>query len=137
MRLTVNDSHEVVVSSVGDAQPHWRTVRSQQFSEVWLDTGEDGPSLTMLVNGERAWLMYLRHHEDAGFSSRNPEYSGPPDALMEFVLVNGQGDEYPVAWTVSLEQALRACEYYISTQGGRSPDIVWHDDTTGGETQGA
>ena len=75
---------------VADVRPYMLAlVRQQEFTEVWLDAGEEGPALAMLVNAEHAWLMYLRDHDgDHGFSSRNPYYAGPPDALMKFMLVN-------------------------------------------------
>jgi hypothetical protein len=129
VQLTVN-GQVVAVPPVADVRPYVLALaRQQQFTEVWLDAGEEGPALAMLVNAEHAWLMYLRDHEgDPGFSSRNPHYAGPPDALMKFILVNGQGDQYPVARTLSLEQAVGACEYFVATQGSRSPDIVWRND---------
>lgn len=128
MRLSVNGQN-ATVSAVADLRLYWRAVRGRQFAEVWLDVSENGPALAMLVNGERAWLMYLRDREgDPGLSSRNPDFSGPSEALMEFVLDNGQLDEYPIAWTLSTEQAIAACEYFVATRGGRSPEIVWHDD---------
>ncbi len=103
-------------------------VRQQQFSELWLDVGDEGPSLAMLVNGTQAWLMYLcDHHGDPGFHSLNPSYHGPADLLMQFQLNNGQMDEYPVAWTLALEDACDACIYFATTQGERSPTITWED----------
>jgi hypothetical protein len=117
MRLSVN-GQEATVSVAADLRPYWQAVRGRQFSEVWLNADEQEPVLAMLVNGERAWLMYLGEAGDTGFSSRNPRYAGPPDALMEFVLDNGQLDEYPIAWTLPLEQAMATCEYFAVTQGG-------------------
>ena len=41
--------------------------------------------------------MYLRNDEgDPGYSTRNPDYTGPEDAKIEYRLENGQVDEYPV-----------------------------------------
>lgn len=129
MHLSAN-GQSATVSAVADLRSYWQAVRMRQFSEIWLDAGEDGPALAMLVNSERARLMYLRDREgDPGLSSRNPTYSGPSDALMEFVLDNGQLDEYPIAWTLPTEHAMAACEYFVATRGGCSPEIVWHDDT--------
>ena len=83
VRLSVN-GQEALVSAAADLGPYWQAVRRRQFSEVWLEAGNDGPALAMLVNGERAWLMYLRDREgDLGLSSRNPAYSGPPVALTD------------------------------------------------------
>jgi hypothetical protein len=127
MRLTIN-GQEATVSTAADLSSFWRAVRERQLSEVWLACGEEGPALAMLVNGEHAWLMYLRDQDgDPGLSSRNPEYAGSSDELLEFMLANGQRDEYPIAWTLPLEQAMAVCEYFVTTQGDRSPEIVWHD----------
>ena len=110
-----------------DLRQYLERVREQQFSEVWLNFGEEGPSMMMLVNGVHAWLMYLQDHDDPGFHSLNPSYHGPVEQMMKFELSNGQMDEYPVAWTLTLEEAFRACEYFVITQGGRSPAITWQD----------
>jgi len=124
------DNRAVPITTVEELRKLLEQVHQQQFSEVWLDAGEEGPALAMLVNGVHAWLMYLRHHDgDPGFSSRNPRYTGPAQASMQFLLSNGQMDEYPVALTLPLEEACAACEYFVLSQGGRSPAITWHDDS--------
>src|SRR5678815_3132714 len=46
------------------------------FAEVWVDHGPY-PALCALMNGNLGWLMWARYEGDAGFSSRNPAYSGP------------------------------------------------------------
>src|SRR5512138_3770171 len=66
-----------------------KTARQQEFAEIWVEL--DGfPSLCALVHGQSAWMMYLRHDGDEGFSSRNAAYSGPRGLMMEFMLANGQ-----------------------------------------------
>lgn len=128
--LFILDNLAISITSVEELRKHLERVHQRQFSEVWVDAGEQGPALLMLVNGSHAWLMYLRHHDgDTGFSSRNPHYTGPASATMPFLLGNGQIDEYPVAWTLSLEEASVACEYFVLSQGGQPPDITWHDDS--------
>ncbi len=135
MRLTIN-SQAVTVSTAATMGEYWQAMKRQQFSDIWLDESDNGPALAMLVNGERAWLLYLRDHEgDPGLSSRNPHYEGSPDAHMEFILDNGQLDLYPISWTLTVEKAIAACEYFVATSGGRSPDILWHDNATADETQ--
>jgi hypothetical protein len=110
------------------------TESGRQFGEVWLEATDDGPALCMLVNGNQAFLIYLGDNNgDLGFTSRNPRYEGPMDAVMEFELSNGQIDEYPAAWAVPLNDALEACEHFVASGGGRSPDITWHDDSSGDE----
>ena len=73
-----------------------------QYKEIWATT-KDGQSIAALINGNTGWLMYLRHHRgDAGFRSHNPDYAGPEDAVQDYILSNGQRDEYPLAWALLL-----------------------------------
>ena len=115
------------VPTAKDLRQCLEQVRQQQFSELWLIAGDDGPSLTMLVNGAYAWLMFLQNQDDVGFHSLNLSYHGSAELRMKFQLSNGQMDEYPVAWTLALEDAFDACEYFMTTQGRRSPAITWED----------
>jgi hypothetical protein len=94
--------------------------------DVWFER-EDGKILTAFVNGDRAWLMYRRDDADAGFSSRDPDYAGPEEAQLSYILGNGQQDEYPVSWTISINGAMRAVEYFFRT-GEKAPWVTWHDD---------
>jgi hypothetical protein len=97
MRLTIN-GQEATVSTAADPRLYRQAVRGREVSEVWLADDGAGSAMAMLVNGERAWLIYFRDRdEDPGLSSRNPDYAGPPYARMAFVLDNGQRDEYPIA----------------------------------------
>jgi hypothetical protein len=96
------------------------------FDEVWVES-PDGQSLCALINGDRGWLMYLRYSGDSGFSSRNPNYDGPPDAKIEYILSNGQLDEYPASWAVPVTEVLRALEYF-EREYQRPSFIVWHED---------
>ena len=127
MQLTLN-GHAAPIASVDALHQQLEQVRQQQYSEVWLDVGEEGPALMMLVNGDVAWLMYLSDLQaDSSFHSCNPLYTGSVEARKEFFLSNGQRDEYPVAWTLPLEEACVACDYFVLGQGGRSPAICWEE----------
>jgi hypothetical protein len=84
--------------------------------------------MTVLTNGDRAWLMYLRHQGDAGYSSRSPAYDGPGNAALDFSLSNGQRDEYPASWTISSDAAIGAAEHFFSS-GGMDPSVAWHYDS--------
>jgi Immunity protein Imm1 len=81
-----------------------------------------------LINSDLGWLMYLREAGDAGFSSRNLKYDGPPDAKLDYFLSNGQQDEYPKAWALPIEEVRRALEYFEREQK-RPPFITWHNDS--------
>ena len=96
------------------------------FDEVWVEL-PDGQSLCALINGDCGWLMYLRCSGDYGFSSRNPDYDGPPDAEIEYYLSNGQRDLYPASWALPVAEVRRALAYFERAHE-RSPFVVWHED---------
>lgn len=94
--------------------------------EVWVET--DAGRVCALVSGERAWMMWLRAGDDAGLSSRDPSYAGPPEAVLPFVLGNGQLDHHPASWTLPVARVASALEYFART-GGMPSDLTWHDDS--------
>jgi hypothetical protein len=102
------------------------------FAEVWVMHGRF-PALCALLNGNVGWLTCLRAEGDAGFSSRNPGYSGPPDAEIEFMLSTGQVDRYPVAWTYPREDVLAAVRLFASTRSC-SASLSWFNDSGDGAT---
>jgi hypothetical protein len=110
----------------GVAKPKAKKRDAAQYREVW-EHKEDGRSLCALIHGDRGWLMYLREPGDPGYCSRDPDYDGAPDAMMDFVLSNGQRDEYPVAWTLPLDVVERALAHFRRT-GSRAPFVTWHAD---------
>ncbi len=72
--------------------------------------------------------MYLRYPGDAGFSSRNPDYAGSPDTMIDYMLSNGQMDRYPASWALPLPLIERAIDYFRS-EGRPPPFVVWNDDS--------
>jgi hypothetical protein len=101
-----------------------------KYEEVWVET--DGPQvMCALINDQLGWLMYLRESGDAGFSSRNPNYDGPPNAKLDYYLSNGQRDEYPLAWALPVAQIRQALEYFRIEQKP-PPFIAWHNDSGDG-----
>jgi len=99
------------------------------------EQASNGSSLSALINGPVGWLMFLRGPEDAGFSSRNPEYNGPPDATVEYMLDNGQVDEYPASWAFSTATVERALAFFRAK--GKPPSFIcWHNDSGDGTTCG-
>ncbi len=103
------------------------------FLELWVENNEQ--SMCALINGNLGWLMYLRKNGDAGFSSRASNYKGPPDALIEYNLENGQTDEYPASWALPAGEIQRALEYFM-INGQPTPWIIWHNDSGDGVTIG-
>jgi len=115
------------VSEPGELELCLAQVRRSQFSEVWMQHTGNWPAICALINGEAAWLMFLRSEGDAGFSTRNPDYAGPPKAVIEYYLANGQRDEYPASWNITTSEALRALEYFLQEEV-MAPWLHWHED---------
>ena len=117
------------VSELNELQVHLIHIQRMQFAEIWMQHAADWPAICALINGQAAWLMYLRYEGDAGFATRNPDYSGPSDARIEYYLSNGQRDEYPAAWNISTKQAMRALEYFFLKEA-MAPWLEWHEERT-------
>ena len=101
------------------------------FLEIWVDHSPY-PSLCALVNGAQGWLMCLRYDGDAGFSSRNPRYTGPADATVQYRLGNGQTDEYPAAWAYPRKDVFEALLHFARHR--RVPDVIeWFNDASDGK----
>ncbi len=88
---------------------------------------DDGMILTGAVYSNGAFLLYQQDDNDAGFTSRNPDYRGPEDAVLPFILDNGQRDEIPTLWVIPFQEAIHAVEYFFQT-GEKAPWVCWHDD---------
>jgi hypothetical protein len=105
-------------------------IDKSKYDEIWVETS-DGQAMCALINGNLGWLMYLRESGDAGFSSRNPNYTGPSDAMLEYFVSNGQGDEYPMAWALPIEEIRRALDYF-ERERKPPPFVTWHNDSGDG-----
>jgi hypothetical protein len=103
---------------------------SSPFRDETVESA-NGAVLYALINGDLGWLMYLRESGDAGFSSRNPDYSGPPDEMVEYRLDNGQHDHYPRAWAYPIDAIERALDHF-RVHGQPPPFITWHNDSGDG-----
>jgi hypothetical protein len=103
---------------------------NHDFDEIWVETS-DGQALAALICDSLGWLTYLRWNGDAGFSSRNPDYNGPSDALTPYLLSNGQEDEYPTSWALPIEKVRQALDYF--REHCQPPSfIMWHNDSGDG-----
>ncbi|MCB1326814.1 MAG: hypothetical protein KDK35_16385 [Leptospiraceae bacterium] len=105
---------------------------AQQFSELWIER-DSFPTICALLNGENGWLMYLRYAGDAGFSSRNPNYDGPQDLMIDYHLQNGQHDRYPASWAYPRETIFSALRAFAESRQ-LNQLISWHNDSMDGNT---
>ncbi|NEO82920.1 MAG: hypothetical protein F6J87_01475 [Spirulina sp. SIO3F2] len=100
-----------------------------QYKEIWVEL-EDGQVIMALINRDWGWLMYLRNAEgDAGFSTINPDCQNPQKKI-EYILDNGQHDEYPAAWAYPIDTVRAALHEFVETH--RIPVCVcWQDNALG------
>ena len=106
----------------------------RKYLDLWAHAAPD-QSLVALISGTVGWLMFLRENGDAGFSSRNPSFSGDPDALVDYYLDNGQHDQYPASWALPIEEVQRAMEHFI-TKAQPADWLTWHNDSGDGAVIG-
>jgi hypothetical protein len=125
MKLILNNE-EREVSSPEELRTNLGAISRTQFSEIWMHASTNWPAICALINGDSAWLMFMRHEGDAGFSTRNPNYAGPPQAVIEYYLSNGQRDEYPASWNITAAEAVRALEYFLEGSA-IAPWLHWHE----------
>lgn len=98
----------------------------KQYHEIWID-GNDDSHLCALINGNMGYLMYLPDEDGRSFSSRNPDYKGDNNKLLDFSLENGQLDYYPLSWCLPLSTIEKALIYFKESK--KCPSFIkWHDD---------
>lgn len=93
------------------------------FAEVWV-LHDRFPAIRALLHDDRGWLACLRCEGDAGVGSKNPAYTGPPDATVEFMLSTGEVDSYPAAATFPRADVLEAVRVFADTRSF-PPTIAW------------
>jgi hypothetical protein len=95
--------------------------RRPGFEEIVVRVG--GQAMIALIHGDYGSLVYTNAGEK--LASRNPRYTGPPVAIIEYYLNNGQRETHPAAWALPVEAVRRAIEYF---RGNESPPpfIDWH-----------
>lgn len=121
------------IHTIEELRERLRYPRSR-FLELWA-TAPSGQSLCALVSDDVGWLMFLRENGDAGFSTRNPDYSGDSDEFIDYHLENGQHDQYPASWALPISEVQRALEHFI-IHSEPAPWLTWHNDSGDGTTIG-
>jgi len=124
--LSIN-GNQTRLTTVIELHRELQSFAGEAFREIWINV-KNGPALCALFNGGIGWLMYLRESADAGFSSRNPNYEGKVDAMLDYRLSNGEHDTYPASWALPETLVIQALEYFVEYQQ-RAPFIQWHDDS--------
>ncbi len=105
-----------------------RELDLSSVGELWI-VHEPGPAICALINVKQGmgWLMYLDATRDGSRSTRNPDYQGPGDGMLDYMLSNGQLDRYPASWTYEIRALQQALVEFA--QSARLPECVaWVED---------
>jgi hypothetical protein len=119
MKITFNGT-ELSIASIEELGSFLDELDLEERFEFWI-SAEEGPSMCMLRDGERGWLMYLHFDGDSGLVTKGPDRQG----TGTYKLSNGQIDEYPLSWCVELEQCYKAIAYFFVNDGARYDLLAW------------
>jgi hypothetical protein len=114
--IAAEDSLDAVLAPVAGAE----------YAEVVL-TMASGASLMGLFHGGWGWLEWFPGDDSRTLHTENPEHPEPEGTRWDFVLSNGQTDEYPASWTYDFETVKDAFRYALET-GERDPGLEWFPD---------
>jgi hypothetical protein len=92
--------------------------------EIWME-GHDEKKICVLLNESRAFVMYLP--DNGGDSYSVVDKDEPEDEFEEFVLSNGQEDEYPKTMTVDKDTMIKILEHYYKT-GNQYQGVQWVEE---------
>jgi hypothetical protein len=95
---------EIEITHLGDLQKKLDIIKNEQYFEIALTSGQNGPILIILKSGDKSFVLYMETLGDVGCHSVNPESQS--SEMIGFYLSNGQLDHYPLQWLVSIESAL-------------------------------
>jgi len=120
------DGDRVLVGDAAAIGPVLERIRRAPRADVNTTRYEED-AFHALFAGDRAFLMFLPEIGEAGMSSRDPDYRGPPGAQVVFRATNGEDTALPARFTVSKEEGLRALDAFLRT--GKPPTFIhWEDD---------
>jgi len=121
------NNYRAKIATICDLRHQLAHHADEPYREIWINCAK-GPALSALLNGAVGFLIYLRESGDAGFTSRNPDYAGESNAVLEYQLANGQRDEFPAHWAVPESAISEALEYFV-VHRQPTPFLLWHDDS--------
>jgi hypothetical protein len=105
-----------------------KTVVAQFHETAFVEytlSGHDETTIILLRNSTHSFAIYFRFNGDAGCTTHNPK--GTTIEMKDFILTNGQRDEYPTALLVDNKDGLEILQFYLLT-GEMYPGIEWREE---------
>lgn len=88
-------------------------------------SGHGETTVLLLRNSTHSFAIYLKYEGDAGFTTYNAK--GTSTEIQNFMLTNGQKDEYPTSLLVDNKDGLEILKFYLLT-GEMYPGIEWREE---------
>jgi|GEM_PF-1465576 len=105
-----------------------KTVVAQFHETAFVEysfSGHDETTIILLRNSTHSFAIYLRFNGDAGCTTHNPK--GTTIEMKDFILTNGQRDEYPTALLVDNKDGLEILQFYLLT-GKMYQGVEWREE---------
>ncbi|KFF02809.1 hypothetical protein IX38_12625 [Chryseobacterium luteum] len=123
LNLTLNEK-KYSVTTLAQLDRIFKYSQDIQYVEFSF-SGHHETAILLLKNLTYSFAIYLKFDEDTGFTTHNSK--GKDDEMQDFVLTNGQKDEYPTSQLVDNKDGLEILKYYLLT-GKMYPDIEWREE---------
>ena len=119
MRITINDATRDI-DSIADRNAFLSELKGLSSAEIWLE-GPEGSKLCILINASRCFVMHMENEDEYYVTfDKNEE----KDQYEDFVLANGQLDEYPKNMTVKKENLNSVVTHFFESQS-RAESLSW------------
>ncbi len=86
---------------------------------------QDSSLLAILMNASHSLGIYMRYAGDSGYSTCNPKSN--PDSRQDFLLSNGQLDEYGEDMLTDIDTGYDMMRYFVLT-GRMHPAVAWREE---------
>src|SRR3990167_3707911 len=121
MKRIIFNGSELEATTIEKFGEYLNRFDEQECFELWVYAGNDA-SLCMLRNGKYAFLMCIRFCGDSGMVSCGDQKL---DGTVEYLLSNGQVDEYPISWCIDVDQCYKVLAYFFVNDGVFPDWVAW------------
>lgn len=122
--ILVANGREFFVTTLAELKTAVAQFHETLFVEYTL-RGHDETAILLVRNSTQSLAIYLKYNGDLGFTTYNPK--GTSLEMKEFILTNGQKDEYPTSFLVDNKDGLEILKFYLLT-GEMYQGVEWREE---------